>query len=155
MCELPLCYQVFIVTFTKMVVWVITWIITPYKLLTLFQYFKGTKRFRWVLKLSEPICHLPDGSSTFLWYVQRNIMQTFVFGHFWAKRTSFNLVCGNAMAVCCSNAACFLVNCKTKLSYCCIPKLFYHKPLLSLAIHCWHSGIYCCVCLMNDYFVIL
>jgi len=69
-----------------------------------------------------------------------------VFGHIWAKRTSFNAVCGNAMAMYCSNAACFLVNCKMKLSYRRIPKLFYRKPLLSLAIHCWHSGICCCVC---------
>jgi len=44
-----------------MVVWV-----TPYKLLTLFQHFKGTKRFRWLLKLPEPICPLPDGDSIFL-----------------------------------------------------------------------------------------
>ena len=82
------CYQVFILTVTEMVVWVIT----PYKLLTLFQHFKGTKRFRWVLKLPEPICHPPDGGSTFLWNVQRNVMQTFVLGHIWAKRTSFNSV---------------------------------------------------------------
>jgi hypothetical protein len=41
-----------------MVVWVITWVITPYKLLTLLQHFKGTKRFRWVLKLPEPFVTL-------------------------------------------------------------------------------------------------
>jgi len=75
------CYQVFIVTVTEMVVWVIAWVIAPYKLLTLFQHFKGTKRFRWVLKLREPICYPPDGGSTFLCSVWRNIMQNRFWTH--------------------------------------------------------------------------
>jgi hypothetical protein len=147
------------VTVTKMVVWVITWVIIPCKLLMLFQHCKGTKRFRWVLKLPEPICHPPDGGSTFLWETlcTHLFLDTFELrGHLLTQCVAMPWQCAAAIP----HVSLWIG--EMKLSYCHIPNLFCYKPILSLAIHYWHSGnsgiylcVCVCVCLLNNDFVIL